>query len=45
MKIVFKRLIYRLILKYCLVYSDYIITISKFIKDEIKISLMFLTQS
>ena len=32
----FKRLIYRLILKYCLVYSDYIITISKFIKDEIK---------
>ena len=30
-----KRLIYKFILKYCLNYSDYLLTISKFIKKEI----------
>lgn len=34
-KNLFKRLIYKLILRYCLIYSDYIITISNFIKKEI----------
>lgn len=42
-KNLFKRLIYKLILRYCLAYSDYIITISNFIKKEI--SKNFKTQN
>ena len=34
----FKRLIYKFILKYCLNYSDYVITISNFVKKEIIIN-------